>query len=196
MDDPAHHLTWEIDDSGLDRVDARALRKAVDTCAHWLHVWNGFVRAGIGRPVTLVAALHDGNEVAVTADQDNARLRIAVPNALRGDADLPYQVFAGALEAIEAAAQQFPHSPPPTIWEPPFKEEPDKDPGGQGIQWQMLEPEEMLLIGSFVGADRDGLAMFHLLDEYVVERVAGTGIAEVVDTEGGTVGAAWTIALR
>jgi hypothetical protein len=197
MDDPAHTLTWEIDDGGLSRAEARALRKAVDTCAHWLEVWNSLVRAGVARPVTLVAAMHDGDDVVLTADRDDARLRVAVPKALPGDVGLPYQVLAGVLEAVETAARLFPHSPPPDIWERPFAEETDEDPGPSGVEWELLEPEEMLLFSSLADADRDGLPTPLRLDEYVFDQVAGTGVAEVVETAGGgSPGAVWTIELR
>jgi hypothetical protein len=188
MDDPANHLTWETDDGGLGRAEARALRKAVDTCAHWLEVWNSFVRAGVARPVTLVVAMHDGDGVVLTADRDAARLRVAVPKALSGGAGLQYAVVTGALEAVEAAAQMFPHSPLPTFWQRPV----DEEPGRPGAVWEGLEPEEMLLFSNYVDANSDGPPIGELLDRYIWERVNGTGIAEVVDTSGQE----WTIALR
>jgi len=188
MDDPANQLTWEIDDGGLDRADARVLRKAVDTSAHWLGVWNSYVLAGLARPVTLVVALHDGDDVALTADRDNARVHLAVPRALP-PADLQYQILAGALQAVETAAQLLPPVPPPTFWEPPETEETDEDPGSPGVGWELLEPEEMLLHTNYEsGVFSVGLEV----DKYIWDRVTRTGVAEVVDTSGQE----WTIELQ
>lgn len=185
MEDPANQLTWEIDDGGLDRAGTRALRKAVDACAHWLEVWNSYVRASLARPVTLIVALHDGDEMVLTVDQDNARVRIAVPQALPG-ADLQYQVLAGAVKSVETAAQLWPPVPPPTFCQPPQADETDEDPG---IDWELLEPEEMLVHTHYPSGNS---ALRREVDEYIWDRVAETGVAEVVDTSGQT----WTIKLQ
>jgi hypothetical protein len=188
MADPANQLTWEIDDDGLDRADARALRKAVDASAHWLEVWNSYVLASLARPVTLIVARHDGDEMLLTVDQDNARVRIAVPQALPV-ADLPYQVFAGAVQAVEAAAQLWPPVPPPTFWQRPETEETDEEPGPSGAEWELLEPEEMLLHTNY---DYRVRSIGRQMSKYIWDRVAETGIAEVVDTSGQE----WTIELQ
>ncbi|MGI5521801.1 hypothetical protein ACQEUX_12705 [Micromonospora sp. CA-259024] len=71
----------------------------------------------------------------------------------------------------------------------------DDDVDSLAMELDSLDPEDVLIAGRLDGTEVDELARFHQLDDYVVERVGPSGVAEVTDTGAGCASVSWQIRL-
>ncbi len=196
MGGQAGRLSWRVEGAAdLDRTAAGNLRDAVSAAEHWLTALDSVVGAALARDLIL--------EVTVTGDDDGPRTEVAGPDAARivlprslvgADAGwLRVSLLDSALAAVAAAAAGT-AGQPAEIWRRP-DDHPDDDGDTLGEELDALDPEDILVAGRLDGTPADELARFHRLDDYVVERVEGSGVAEVVDAEAGCAGASWQVRL-
>ena len=97
-----------------------------------------------------------------------------------------------ALAVITAAAETVGQTS--EIWKRP-DDYADDDEDNLAMKLDSVEPQDVLIAGRLDGTAADELARFHQLDDYVVERVDASGVAEATDTEAGCASVSWQMRL-
>lgn len=193
-----------MDPADLGGRDARNLVEAVAAVRHWLDLSPGLVAAALSEPLRIdVTATADAGATVEAVLHQDRRVRIEVARPLAVDAAaLRTALLDGVLAAVEEAARRWPHAVPPRMWRPPSPEDAPEDvPTVEdevlplAVTIEMLQADELLLLARLDGAAVDEEERLDELDEYVVSRAEGSGIAVVDDGDGGDHSAAWIISL-
>ncbi|MER5337962.1 hypothetical protein [Micromonospora sp. NPDC002717] len=187
-------MSWRVGSEGLNRTAAGDLREAVAAVEHWFTVLGSIVSVTLSRDLTLEVVTGDGDRVLTdVAGPDTTR--IVLPRSLVGaDAEqLRVSLLDGALAAVAATAAGT-AGEAPEIWRRP-DDYPDDGVDTLAEVLDTLDPEDIFVAGRLDGTAADELARFHQLDDYVVERVDGSGVAEVTDAEAGCASTSWQVRL-
>lgn len=185
-------LSWRIGSEGLDRTAARHLRDAVAAVEHWFTVLGSIVNAALSQDLTLEVVTGDGDRVLT--DVVGPRItRIVLPRSMAvADAEqLRVSLLDSALGVLVATAAETAGGAP-EIWRH-LGDDSDDDADNLAVELNSLDPEDIFVAGRLDGTTADELARFHQLDDYVLERVDLSGVAEVTDAEAGCANVSWQI---
>ncbi|MEU4220326.1 hypothetical protein [Actinoplanes sp. NPDC026623] len=152
-------------------------------------MWTEFLAAATPHPVHVTVAADGGTgtapAVAARLDAAGGHLHLLVSrDLLRESAGrLAAELLDAVVPALVAVAEQHPHPRPIAVWR---AEPSDPEPGcGPSLDTELEsldDEDELMLIGRLDGTRADGLARYHLLDDYVGGRLEEPGIAARADT--------------
>ncbi|MEU7614468.1 hypothetical protein [Micromonospora sp. NPDC049204] len=191
MGDSTGRLNWRIGSESLDLAAAGPLRDAVTAADHWFTVLGSIVNATLSQDLTLEVVTGDDDGV-LTDVVAPGTTRIVLPRSMVDTEQLRVSLLDSVLAVVAAAAETAGRTS--EIWKRP-DDYADDDEDNLAVELDSLEPEDVLLAGRLDGTAVDELARFHQLDDYVVERVDASGVAEVTDTEAGCASVSWQMRL-
>lgn len=195
MGDSGDLISWAVDASRVDGKAAKRLRDAVSAVSYWLNRLHPSISAAIRDPlcVTLVAST-DPEWNMTTGD---AGVRVLIPDpCLAGDSsELRFRLLEEVFAGLEAVSSRQQWSDAPRMWTPDGDPDPDENPPIT-ITLQTLDEKEVCVVARLDGTEADELSRFHLLDDFLCDAAANSGVAEVPDVEGGCSRAEWIFKVR
>jgi hypothetical protein len=157
------------------------------------------IRAATTNAVSIVVTINRGRaELDTQIDHDKSLVHIDVPaDLLSGDPHvLGTRLLDAATDGLVTLSQHHPHIAPAMIWQPEQDTPPPTIGSGLDIQLEMLEPDELLVLGRLDGTPTAGLARYHELDDYIGEAVQRGGLAAPDDTSTAGNSITWILKLN
>ena len=180
MDSPDTAVTWTCNSEGLPGAEARTIRDAVAVAEHALTLWHDLIRAATTNAISIIVTINRGRaEIDTKIDHDKSLVHIEVPADLLSDDPhvLGTRLLDAATDSLVTLSQHHPHIAPAAIWRPEQNTPPPETGSGLDIQLELLEPDELLILGRLDGTPTTGIARYHELDDYIGEAVQRGGLA-------------------